>query len=626
MKDIFQTNGRIEQKDGMHFYENDVVMLDYIYDGDLIINIELEYNFSGFALILSSYNENLKVSDEPTQSYIFKIGSYDFAVYKKEFREQKRIAFSSSHIIPDKKSHYIRFRKTGYYMYMYEIVNNQDVLIGYHNLKTTFGKFYLGLYSNKGNTITSMEILDNRPQFWFTNIQNTNGGRASFATNTFKVENAEHDIEVEQEKIFLNAGTYYLSYDAVPVNDNLDEKAFVFDSREDKIHAPEKTFLEPIDVHLPSMSEYAKNYKLKVPEDMNVNILFQVNSGQIKNIAIKDDYRESYISTDEHGTTKDGSYILVHLDGLIKVEWSGTIEMIPEYLLTEAPPYSVYEYSLFKYTIEMAGIKVGTYYNYTFTYDSGLWQMKITDETNNNIFYCEYFPSSDNLLTVFKNIYGFIDRFIITYENGTEIDVLHQRTMKKYVPISIKSPILVTDGEGNPFDLSASFRKTDNDKYVFTNWEREIFGPVSKLLLNSKVNGNTNIILYGLYEETDFEKLYNVKDNTMITSIEKITTKYDSITADFYEIIDDQMLVLAQEIQDKEYAGYIVDYLKADSYAINVTEDKTQYEVDISSYQDVIYLMYDMTENGQIREYKSIDRFLPQDDRYIILRKNEVIL
>ena len=80
-----------------------------------------------------------------------------------------------------------------------------------------------------------------------------------------------------------------------------------------------------------------------------------------------------------------------------------------------------------------------------------------------------------------------------------------------------------------------------------------------------------------------------------------------------------QTIVLDDEISRKDYKGFIVDYLKQDSYAVN---EKDGYEVTVSSKDNDTSTYYDLSESGEVHEYKVTD-LSPADDSYIVLRKGE---
>ena len=86
MREVIQTKGRVEQLDGLHFYEQDIVMLDYLYDGDVTIDFNVLYNMPGFGVIFAEKSTGVASYEEAPSSVLVKIGSLDFSIYKKERR------------------------------------------------------------------------------------------------------------------------------------------------------------------------------------------------------------------------------------------------------------------------------------------------------------------------------------------------------------------------------------------------------------------------------------------------------------------------------------------------------------------------------------------------------------
>lgn len=620
MREVIQTKGRVEQLDGLHFYEQDIVMLDYLYDGDVTIDFNVLYSMPGFGVIFAEKSTGVASYEEAPSSVLVKIGSLDFSIYKKEFGIQRRFYNASCLIQPDKSIHKFRFQKTGRYIYCYELKGNGSYReIGHKDIKQNIDRYYIGIYSNKCNIVISADIYDNRPQFWFTNIKNTNGGRISFEQDTMLIEQAEKNIEVEQEKIYLAKGRYFLDYKKAPVDDLLDEASYVFDYTgiNNKIHAKDKNKLKT------DALRYGDHKYFDMESDGYVNLLFQIGSGKIYDIAIKDDYRQDYVSSDDEATSTNGSYILLKLKGLKKAEWTGSIYKVPETTLLENKTYSLFSYAGDIISLEKANIKLNQSYKYVFekTSEKNVWVLTVYNNDNTKI-YTKTYNSKNDSARIFDDISGIITKLILVSDDGTLLDVLHQNTLKKYVPSAITSPIIVTDKSDIPFDLSASYRLMSNGKYYFTVWEREYFKTDNKLKLARPLLGGDNIIVYGIKDsDIDLDNIYKVKDNEHINDISAVTTRYDSISSGLYKIISDQILSLDESIMHCGYTGFIVDYLKLNSYAINISNDGTEYIVDIATNEDTVNTMYDMTADGQIRTYKINNRLNPPDNNYLVLRK-----
>lgn len=617
MREILHRQGRVEQKDGMRFYEQDIVMLDYVYTGDVTIELELEYILPGFGVVFSEDSKGLTVDSEPVKSIMARLGSNEFAVYRKKNMTQARMYNESCILAPDKEVHKLRFMKDGTYVRVYEITDDTKRELGKYNLKKDMiSKFYIGFYSNARNVLKNIQIYDNRPQYWFTNIQNTNGGRISFSYGQFKVECAEKDIEVEQQKIHLPKGRYFLSYETEPVDGEVIENSYIFPYEEDGIHAPEKNILK-ID-----SDKYGNVPYFDVKEDGMVNLLFQVNSGVLKDLAIKDDWRADYIPSEEEASYKEGSYIKVYFKGLKKLLWEGTIEKIPQQKLNEEISYSVFTYAEKKHAITDVHISLGETYTYTIERIDDYWRLTIKNGKGGVTFQRNY-PVGEKSARIFDNISGEITKMVVTNEKGEEFDLLYQQITKKYVPSAITSPIIVADKDDQPLELSASFRKLDNGTYWFVNWERELFESAKRIELEMPMVGSDYINIYGVRGEVDKKKLYCTKDSEHIHNIEA-TNSYSLIANTYFTTPSDTMVEFSDELLDIGFDYFIVDYLKDRSYAINPIHDGTEYEVEISCSEEIIHTYYDMDEKGNIHDYKINDELEPPDDVYLVLRKNEV--
>ena len=617
MREILHRQGRVEQKDGMRFYEQDIVMLDYVYTGDVTIELELKYVLPGFGVIFSEDSKGATVDSEPAQSILVRLGSDEFSVYRKKNMTQTRMYNGSCLFAPDKKTHKLKFMKDGNYVRVFEILKNGKKELGSYNLKgSMISRFYVGFYSNARNVLKNVDIYDNRPQHWFTNIKNSNGGRVSFSYAQIMVECAEKDIEIEQQMIPLKKGTYFLSYDKEPVDGELIEDSYVFPYDEEEIHAPKKSLLKREE------KLYGGTPYFELSKDGMVNLLFQVNSGILKNLAIKDDWRTDFVATDEEGGHKEGSYIKLYFKGLKKLLWKGTIEKVPAHTLTEAVPYSIFTYAERKLSVNNAGINLNEEYTYTIELVGSSWRLIIKNANDEQVFKRDY-ATGEESARIFDNVSGEITQMTITNDKDEEIDLIFQQVIKKYVPAAITSPIIVTDRDDQPLDISSSFRRLENGTYYFVNWERVISRADKYIELDKPMVDIGYVNMYGIRGEVDWDKLYYAKDKDHIYSMEA-AENYSLIASTYFDAASDTLLVLSEDLMAMGFDYFIVDYLKDKSYAINPIHDGTEYEVEISCSEDFIHCYYDMDENGNIHDYKINDELKPPDDVYLVLRRNEV--
>lgn len=625
---MLQDNSRIENINGLHFYEQDVVMLDYVYTNNIKIVMDADYRYPGLGIILAEYkNDNV---GESNNVFLLRIGNIEWSMINTNINKQSKVAGGSCPLAPAYTGNKISltFTKSGKNIKLYLNNTSKPVELAEYTLKEDIANFRIGFYSNKGNTIFNADIYDDRPQFWFTSIKNSNGGRISFKKDTIKFEHGDKAMETEQEKILLYPGKYYLHYDVSEVINKSDIKCFLIPSQ----------YSSEIDAKKKNILNKDNSFTVKEIEDADdqgqlFNILFQCKHGTVSNICIKDNQNQSYVSTDgDSAITKEGSKIIVHLDDIIKIRWTGLIEKIPDYKASEDIPYYIVKYGSYKSRKEDFGIKLNTEYNYIFELcnNNTQWKLNVnSDDENLNVSKLYTNNRQINTMEFFNNVQGYAQDIIITLKDNTEINVLLQKTYKKYVPIEIKSPILVIDEDENPFDLSSSYRYSESSsKYIFTNWEREYFnGNTEKLTTENKIlDANDSCILYGIKKDITLDKIYNIKNDDAINDISLCSNSYDVISSEYFTVSNKRVIEISRNIHDRKYKYFILDYLKDDSYCINIVEDKNKneiYEVDIATEKDKFTTLYDMSESGQIRTYKIMDNLNPKDDYYITLKKPE---
>lgn len=625
---MLQDNSRIENINGLHFYEQDIVMLDYIYTNNIKIVMDADYRYPGLGIILAEYkNDNV---GESNNVFLLRIGNIEWSMINTNINKQSKVAGGSCPLAPAYTGNKISltFAKSGKNIKLYLNNISKPVELAEYTLKEDIANFRIGFYSNKDNTIFNADIYDDRPQFWFTSIKNSNGGRISFKKDTIKFEHGDKAMETEQEKILLYPGKYYLHYDVSEVINKSDIKCFLIPSQ----------YSSEIDAKKKNILNKDNSFTVKEIEDADdqgqlFNILFQCKHGTVSNICIKDNQNQSYVSTDgDSAITKEGSKIIVHLDDIIKVRWTGLIEKIPDYKASEDIPYYIVKYGSYKSIKEDFGIKLNTEYNYIFELcnNNTQWKLNVnSDDENLNVSKLYTNNRQINTMEFFNNVQGYAQDIIITLKDNTEINVLLQKTYKKYVPIEIKSPILVIDEDENPFDLSSSYRYSESSsKYIFTNWEREYFnGNTEKLTTENKIlAANDSCILYGIKKDITLDKIYNIKNDNAINDISLCSNSYDVISSEYFTVSNKRVIEISRNIHDRKYKYFVLDYLKDDSYCVNIVEDKNKneiYEVDIATEKDKFTTLYDMSESGQIRTYKIMDNLNPKDDYYITLKKPE---
>ncbi len=603
---MFKNDSRVERKNGILFYEQDILYSDYSFTHDLKIEIKADYLSSGIGVVL------LDESSYPLNNiYIFKIGYLDFTVINKRGVYQKTMMHTSNNVQAPISDLEISFSKTGREIEM----RKGDNLLGHYILPEDIDKYKIGFYSNQGNTLKTISIASGAPKSWMINIKNTNGGRVFFYKDGFKFENCEKDAEIEQSKIFLPKGRYHLAYNEKEINNMNDIRSFIFYSDDNRFDDNEKNMLN--------------NKVLELAEDSFVNLKFKGTQGAIENIIIKTNINQDYVSTDRVAVTTSGSEIIIDLEDLESVRWRGIVNSVPIYEnITDVRDYGIIATKSKKYLLEEMVINLKEEYSYylevaTMTLNIYKGEELLSSEV------IELTAEDNNKISVFKNVNAIIDQLIVRYTNGEERDILLQKTTKVYIPEAIKGPIMVTDVDHIPLDLSASYRFSEDDNgniiYTFTNWARESFNPIREVILSKKIiNASGNIRVYGVTQEslTEDKNFYKIRN---IDEINEYASDYEIIEESGFKMDYSLSKVSFEEqVLSKNYKEIVIDYLKNDSYCINHYEPS--YEVDICTDRDTVSVVYDFLLDDQdyqgvITEYEITDIGTDRN-KYIVLRKN----
>jgi hypothetical protein len=709
---LFEPNSRIEETDyGIRFYEQDIVFSSYLFEEDLIADIHIDYLHPGFGFVIAE-----KYKDGPRNSEKVHLFYFDNNVCKviernvliNATRKVNTCIFSpgiyntNAHLIFEKKNKSIKIYHT-------EIDNkgkeSKRELCAY-KLSRKLGPFYIGYFSSANNIIRDITYLSGAPKKWNVNIANTEGGRIAFYDDGFLFENCINDAEIEQDKIYLNAGKYYVGYEKEEVNNTINDiNCFIFPSYcnkpfseyvylphkldvvDNKVefilkHTPIKNLRVIIDKLETNSSNYsydgntntltwlfdspekelygrriqiAYDYQIDndfeddkknilnyednsftIKEDMYISIKFKGINGKIKNICIKETAKQSFVETFDEAVEIDGSWIKIFLNNVSKIKWKGVIYDTPDYLdMTKPCPYAVVETLNSRLRLADLNIKKKEYYSYIYDNETKKVTTYLKDTTSG--YNTLIFESEENELKIFDNLNGYIDELIIVDLKGNERNVLTQKTFKKYISSEILGPILICDLDNEPLDLSASYREIYDNKnkvynYIFTNYEREIFTDLDSRIFTEKqiADTNGNIILYGIKNRNNIERnrllndieknLYKVCSEAMINSIDLCANEYDLISDEKFEVDYDNNEIKINPIIKDNYEIFIVDYLKANSYAINYKDTLGEYEVDICMEEEKAILSYDMAEDGSINTHK-ITLIKPDRSKYILLRR-----
>ncbi|PTY92871.1 hypothetical protein [Heyndrickxia sporothermodurans] len=609
---MFRTNSRIERKNGIRFYEQDILCSDYLFTNDLIVEMKLDYLTPGAGIVLLEKNE--LIEEQANDMFVFKVGQNDFTVIRRRYGVQEVVLHVSSTVTPPMMDLPLTFIKSGRSIEL----KTGDREVGHYMLPRSLDKYEVGFYSNAGNVLKDASFAAGAPNKWMVNIRNTNGGRVFFFKDGFQIEDCINDAEIEQGEVFLAKGKYHLAYDRSDIDGQNDIESFVSLSNDPRFDDKAKTLLDETNT-------------FELEEDAYVNVKFKGTSGQITNIAIKDNTMDAYVPTDDFPITSTGSAMIITLDGLEKVTWKGAVFSVPSYDdLTDVRDYGIISSKVKNYLVSDFNLTFGREYTYVLDVES----LRVDVYDGDDLHKTQVILMSDQdqgKLTVFRNINAIITQIIIKRTDGEEIDVLLQKTSKVYVPATIQGPVVVTDKYYIPMNLSSSYRISEDegreDVYLFTNWEREIFNPAEKMVLDKAIiDMPGNIKVYGILKdsETNLENFYRISGE--IDTIDLYADKYDVITESLFTIdYYNSQIKLDDEIKD-QYKEIVIDYLKEGSYCINYDRDLHSYEVDISTSEETIYVMYDYAYDeqgyGTVSEYQITDIKPGLKNKFVVLRKN----
>lgn len=611
------SNCRIEKNKEITFYEQDMLIDNNTYSGDIDVSLKIEYITPGIGIALIA-DEGLSLN-EMAEIYLYRIGYNSFALIRKKDGKNENIDTGPlMNTKPYMEDLYVRLVKDNNKLSFY--INNE--LLSSKYLPTEINSFSIGYYSNAGNKIKSISIASNIPAGWNVNMDNTNGGYIKFENNKFSITSCSDLAEIEQPKITLKSNDdinkfYYLKYDKGYINEENDIEARIFLTEDDRYDINEKNILN-------------KDNKFTLKKEQDISLRFTGTIGSIKNIQITNSSDDLYVETDYDVKTENGSYLKINTTDLTKIEFSGIIYNIPKKEnIFDKDSYAIIEDNSRQYTINDFNLNITNDSENDFVIDIEN-NNTLTIKNNNEV--KSYTLDIKNYIYIFKNIDAKIDKIILYKKDKTINNILLQNTKKVYVPAVVTSPIAVTNEDETPLNLSSSYRKYIHDntiKYIFTNIERETFEPTNKLILNNKISENIDsIIVYCIPKDATINEtgLYTV-DEDNINSISSYCNKYIKYAEkDLYYIDKESGVVLIDENGDKnisyQYKKIVVDYLKKDNYCINYKHDMGAYEVDISCNNKTKIIYDGATEKESlvsINDYKVVESEI-KNASYIVLK------
>lgn len=545
-QNIFESNSRTEQKkDGIYFYEQDILPCKYSLTGNAVLEFVLDYLTPGFGIVIAE--DDGKSMKEAGDSYLFKVGGSDFRVYRYHALKQESIHVAANLLAPtsSQKDVKITVKINGKTVTMTWNTETGNYLLGEYTADKLPDFYKIGIYSNMGNIIRSIKIKQNVPNSWNVGIDNTAGGRISLGEDEITFENCANDAEIEQQDIHLEPGFYYLKYNSSEVNEKNDIEGFVFPStinteNEDSFEDEKKNLLED-DCFI-------------LEEPTTVSLKFRGTNGKISDICICESLYESYIPTDDEEIVSNGSAIYIDLKDVSKVKWKAEVLGIPTSKLTEQIPYGIVWTAVKRWGLEELEIKTDK--EYVFTYDVISGKLSI----DNGIFkQIELTEEDGNKLCIMRNISAIIYELVVTKKDSSENDIMQEKTIKHYVPSIITSPIVVINkNTGESFDLSSSHREvvTQKEKIALYGWFGEIKVP-------------------GELPDTAFPiKVYGIPDGAIedmsATSIEKFANKYVKLTSKEYSL-NNGVVTIRDEQAKTKFKFIAIQYTDVSDYEYEFT-------------------------------------------------------
>lgn len=684
---------RAEQTEkGLFFYETDIAFLPYLFVNDFAIDIEVEYNYPGIGFCIVK-NSGKPILENET-AYLVNCDENKVTLLKKLHSLQTIEGENTCLLEPKSELTLLRFSKKGNIIR----VESGDRELSEFVIEE-IDSFYFGIFSQANNTISSISIKESCPQYWFSSISNTEGGRISFKDSRIIIENCLHDAEIEQTNIELEAGTYFLKYALENINEEENNiEVFLFEANDGVIFDRNKNLL-------------GEDNKFSLKEKTKVAVRIRGNNGIVKDICITEKATNPYIPTYDEIKNTDGSMIMFDLTRIAEIEMDLIISDIPNYELKENANYFIVEQPEQNILMEDLLLLLEEEYKIVFQSESNI--LNVYNKKGEVISSCTL--KTEDYLKMLYNVTATILSLTVWNREGEKIDITIQKTFKKYVPGYLTTPIIIVDNNEVPLELSSTYREAivedtqidivrsdawkmslsktlmpnkpvtvyglsnhaiiragqntisdtcaiyeeisnddysidyeynkivmseakkkefdnfaivyihmDNILYWFTNYERILTNSNStEINLPSKANSASGaIIVYGIKNRDSFneDNLYKIFNYRSETSIECATNEYDQLSELSFILNEDCNMIEIEKDIASDYEFFVVDYLKEDSYAINYLTENDQYEVDISTTKDKVTMLYDMSKDGAVTSYKSVD-IVPTSSKYITLRK-----
>ena len=532
---IFFDNARITKNNGCYFYDQDIIILDYAYSGDSRIKLKLDYVNPGFGILLIEDSDSKFNSKK---QYMFKLGDDDYAVIEKLDDGQNQIEYSTIQFKHLLKDAYVVLEYENNKASFYLEKNNKKVLMIIQDFPIEFSSYRIGLYSQYGNTVESLQVSSGLPIGWAANVISTVGGRLYYYDNTIKFENCTYEAQTETDFIKLKAGIYYLKYNAAG-----DIKAAAFASSDPSIELNKKNIL--------------KDDKIVLEEDSYVSIQFYGKDGIVSNISLQETANGSYLPSSGNGSLQEGSYLHFILDNISSIHLSVQITELPE---SENLTYYYFKFGDRVYTPK--DFPIGEYIDVV--YDRKTLTIKYADKTIRLNRY------DSNILDMFYNVNAYIKKLVIINKDNKEENLLSVSETYSHITNELDTPILCLDENDEPFDLSSSYREV-----IIPTVHIDMFNKYNPMKLSHQLN---------TYQLDDIQVI-GIKEHCQINPDAKNFN--DSIVSEtgFQYIdfnpaininIDLNSLVYDKDIHNK-YKYIAIMYPTADTYMYKFTNWSREY-------------------------------------------------
>ena len=591
---MLKANSRTESNHGLRFFEQDIVMLDYLFSGDCEISVAVNYQSPGIGILFAEGSGNLS---DINSAYLVRLGYDELSVVRKRLSINTVLAKNSCVFASPQAEATFVVSLRGKHLE----VRSGNYVMGSCMLDKNISDYQLGIYSSAGNTVTAMTVLSGSPENWIVNMKNTVGGHIRFVDDGFIVTGCSQDAEL-QTTFLLQPQDYYLGYQE---SDDSNLTAYMFPASDTRNDDSVKNRLE--------------NGRITVAVAEPWILKFKGLAGTISQIGLKNKPHEDYVPTENAGSVSlEGSKLIVDMAGVDEIEWVGTIHAIPDIPLTEVQAFAVISSGANRIQPMHMDYELGENLLFRFV-------------KSTRTFYANGFSlhlggsESDTRITLFENVSGLISSLKLTLSNGEEQNCMVRSVRHLSLPGAIRGPIVVVGMDGDPLDLSSSYREISREgqiQYLFTNTERETFPATEQELLLEKTPASTtgSIVVYGIKPVSSRNRTAVFRMTSSVDTIDAYATHYDILDESLFTVdADSSSVLLSDEAVSRGYIEYVVDYVKEDSYCVNYLADTGAYQVEIVSAQSKVSAIYE-TQAGSDWKVNPI----PVDtEAYIVLRKRE---